>query len=396
MKTSYVYEWLDNLINYGLNPAFIHPFPMNDEAAALISGNLAEEKQRLKTDLQFQFFSRKEETEMTLLIRKYYDALVVLINKAWAFRHHERAAAGNLTGVLDNALQTLEELLAFFQTNYTKYLTPEQELPVTHAQELRGEILEKKELIQKKLHEAGNSEEVTSVVTGALDDFVARIENGESITKREAAYHQALVKDIEDNKGQHTALSNCPSLHELLVYWNLNSKACIRYFTLGLDNIIKSNETVEEQLEFMRFQLKNISQLPQVPDFIYNPAYPSLKDYFTDYLSNEIDYLENKKIGFVPNVAYDAARDQRPPFKVLSTLSTDQMGIILKAGHDLGILISKSLSSLFQNIVPFISTKHKDELSWQSMRSKSGSAEDRDKEIAIETLQQLIAKIRES
>jgi hypothetical protein len=396
MKTTYIYEWLDNLINYELNPAFIHPFPMSDEASAQTINHLREEKQRLKTDLQHQFFGQRDEAQMGLMIRKYYEAMVGLINKAYAHRHHGLAFERNLVAVLDDTLVTLEELLDFLRMNYDPYLTPECHLPVTRALALKQEVMEKRELIEKKLHEAGNGEEVTQVVTGALDDFVERINRGESISEREAGYHKALVKDIEAHEGQHTALSNCPSLHELLVYWNLNSKACIRYFTLGLDNIIKSSETVEGQLEFMRFQLKNIAQLPQVPDFIYNPAYPSLKQYFTDYLLNEIEYLETKKIGFVPNEAYDALHSQQVPFKVMSTLSTDQMGLILKAAHDLGILVSRSLSALFKTIVPFLSTKHKDDLSWQSMRSKSGSAEDRDKEIAIEVLEQIIDKIRES
>lgn len=396
MKNNYVFEWLDSLINYELNPAFLHPSPMTAEGARNMIQNLQEEKQRIQVDLQQQIFQQKDETQMALKVTRYYEAIILLINKTYEHRQRDPTGQSGLSRVIEHTMTTLEELLAFFQTNYLRYLTLEQPLAVTHALELQAEVMEKKEALKVKLVSAGNSEDVTRVVTGALDDFIERIANGEVITKREARYHQALIRDIEDNKGQHTALSNCPSLHELLVYWNLNSKACIRYFTLGLDNIIKSNETIEEQLEFMRFQLKNIAQLPQVPDFIYNPAYPSLKDYFSDYLLNEIEYLEKKKIGFVPNATYEALHSAQTPFKVLCTLSGDQISLIIKTAHDLGIIIAKSVSAVYKAIVPFISTNQKEDLSWQSMRSKSANAEDRDKAIAIEVLEQMIQKIKES
>jgi hypothetical protein len=84
-----------------------------------------------------------------------------------------------------------------------------------------------------------------------------------------------------------------------------------------------------------------------------------------------------------------------PSGKVLCKLSTDQTALILRASDELKILISKSMNHLFKTIVPFLSTPNKVDLSYNAMRSKAYVAEERDKEIAIETLERMIKQIKE-
>jgi hypothetical protein len=52
------------------------------------------------------------------------------------------------------------------------------------------------------------------------------------------------------------------------------------------------------------------------------------------------------------------------------------------------------MNEVFKTIVPHLSTPYKENLSYDSMRSKSYVAETRDKEIVIETLEKMIKKIK--
>jgi hypothetical protein len=52
------------------------------------------------------------------------------------------------------------------------------------------------------------------------------------------------------------------------------------------------------------------------------------------------------------------------------------------------------MNEVFKTIVPHLSTPYKENLSYDSMRSKSYVAEERDKKTAIETLEKLIEKIK--
>ncbi|TRX30649.1 hypothetical protein FNW52_19805 [Flavobacterium sp. ZT3R18] len=108
---------------------------------------------------------------------------------------------------------------------------------------------------------------------------------------------------------------------------------------------------------------------------------------FANYLSVSFQIIERR--------TYRAPIIDYPSSKVLCKLSTDQTALILRASDELKILISKSMNHLFKTIVPFLSTSNKVDLSYNAMRSKAYVAEERDKEIAIETLERMIKQIKE-
>ena len=83
------------------------------------------------------------------------------------------------------------------------------------------------------------------------------------------------------------------------------------------------------------------------------------------------------------------------PQKLLCILSVDQMALLLRSADDLKIIMARSLNAVFKAIVPHLSTPYQENISWDSMRSKSYNAETRDKEIVIQTLEQMIKKIKE-
>lgn len=116
-----------------------------------------------------------------------------------------------------------------------------------------------------------------------------------------------------------------------------------------------------------------------------------------DYL-NELSQAIEKR--YTPYLSEMTGAGEMPAssfgtFKLVCELSVDQMGIILKAADDVKLVVSRSLSTVFKSIVPYLATSNKKELSWDSMRSNSYHPEQRDKEIAIAALEKLIRKIRE-
>jgi hypothetical protein len=82
--------------------------------------------------------------------------------------------------------------------------------------------------------------------------------------------------------------------------------------------------------------------------------------------------------------------------KVTCRLSSDQLGILLKAADEARLLVSRSLSQVFKQIIPHLSTPHRTDLSWESMRSSSYHPEENDKQIVISVLEDLIKRIKNS
>ncbi len=118
----------------------------------------------------------------------------------------------------------------------------------------------------------------------------------------------------------------------------------------------------------------------------------------SNWFTQEVFYLEKQvHYSIIPLKGVEVSKEvvQKEKTKLLSVLSVDQMALILRAADDLKIVMARSLNSVFKNIVPYLSTPYQENISYDSMRSKSYSAEMRDKEIVIETLQQMIKIINE-
>jgi hypothetical protein len=146
-KNPYVFEWLDNLISFELNPAFSYPSPMPEETVAAMVAKVKTEMQKLQSKFRNQFFSERGEENSAALIVKNYDAIVVMINKTYNHIHHENIGKANIIAVLNTVMLCLQELRAIFQTQYARYLNTEQFLPITDLMSFRDEILEKRPAI---------------------------------------------------------------------------------------------------------------------------------------------------------------------------------------------------------------------------------------------------------
>ncbi|MCV9932882.1 hypothetical protein OIU80_11360 [Flavobacterium sp. LS1R47] len=144
-----------------------------------------------------------------------------------------------------------------------------------------------------------------------------------------------------------------------------------------ITEINNSNELHKDNLKEVTDTL--ISCLDELITFI--------ESRFANYLGNNFEIIKRKYNG--PTMI------DNPSNKVLCKLSTDQTALILRASDELKILISKSMNHLFKTIVPFLSTPNKVNLSYNAMRGKAYVAEERDKKIAIETLERMIKQIKE-
>ena len=109
----------------------------------------------------------------------------------------------------------------------------------------------------------------------------------------------------------------------------------------------------------------------------------SIRERYPIYLANlTVNQPSNKTV-------------QRSSFKILCHMSADQLGLIIKAADETRLIEARSLSLVYQTIVPFLSTINKKELSWDAMRSSTYHPEEIDKATAISALEKMITKIKQ-
>ena len=163
--------------------------------------------------------------------------------------------------------------------------------------------------------------------------------------------------------------------------------------TFFIFNPQKTGQIVNAYLESLALLIKDAKE------YLLDLGDNHVQTEATETLIHELDKLRRRiEKRYQQNLISPAApADNEAPVihKVLVKLSVDQVAVILKAADDAKLLIARSLSAVFQSIVPYISTEKVKNISWKSARSSTYKFEDRDKMAAIAVLEQLIKRIRE-
>ena len=297
--------------------------------------------------------------------------------------------------ISESIINTLDDLLYFIENRYPNYLNLDERVPVPYLLVARKEILLKIGRLSKKKTTTSDVNQVFQIVVDALTAS-NQINAGHKITYREVLYQKELLKKLEMQLAVESKSNFYSAIDELLIEVNFNDSFYISHFIEKIETHLKSKETLADKIGELLFCYKEFSQLSSSERIAFDPLKQNIGFMLENWFKHEIKYLERKKELSVDIDENDAADEsmQMGEDKVECTLSTDQMALILRAGDESRVLKAKSMSLVFKTIVPFLSTPFKKNLSYHSVRSKSYNAEDRDKEIAIQTLKKIIEKIK--
>lgn len=396
MCEGYVLEWLDTLISVTLNPLKSEVGSIPPEDINKLQNLIIQEKDKVQSAIKFTVFNLNDETAIKCAIKNYHSSLVSLLDQALENKgpFAENAAP---QAILDNIISCIEELLFLIERRFTSYLGIDERVPATYFDLLKKELLKRLPRTIKKHREQHSLIPVLELIIREVEAFLNLPSDKHKHTFREMFYLKDLCVELEFLEYNDDA-TLYTTLDEVLIRMNFNSKTYIYNLTERIAAHINSVEQPSERMERLLFDLKSFKQLHKKPGMIFLTQNAVLHKQVDNWFSQEIFYLEKKiHYAIVPLKGGEqkSAPKDKEKEKLLSILSVDQMALILRAADDLRIVMARSLNSVFKNIVPFLSTPYQENISYDSMRSKSYSAEGRDKEIVTETLQQMIKKINE-
>jgi len=397
----YPLEWIDLMITVTLNPARTNLEAITNEQVACISARLGNEITQLKSSLKNQAFILTKESQIELLIKKYHSTLIILLDEAFENKNKVIEKSDLLRTAYNEIIICLDELLTFIEVRFSSYLSLDERVPATYLLVSKNELSQRLRKLETRLYKLFTDHRIVDIVLNTLYSFTNRPKEDYPVTFRELLYKKALIKELEILEDLEKKTCIYTALNERLIYLNFNSKAFANHFTERLAKKINEFENISDKLDQLLMYFKEFNQMHRKPGVIFNPQYRDIKTVLTNWFVQEIFYLEKKMhLSVSPlqgNTELPKQKDsgEKQKQKVLCTLSTDQTGLILRASDELRILVAKSMSEVFKTIVPHLSTPYKEELSYDGMRSKSYVAEERDKHIAIETLERIIRKIKE-
>lgn len=396
----YTLEWLDSLITISLNPEITNVTVISDLEIKSIIDRLGEEKNKQKSLLINYIFSLTEEKHIKLLLKQYHSTLVVLLDQALENR---KKLPNNciLSSAANELILCVDELLSFIEARFSNYLGTNERIPITYHAVKKEELKPRLKKLKDMFIEKNVNNEIRSIILKTFYSFIDHPPAATSVTFQGVTYLNELLRAIELLEDPTQTAHVYSTLDDLLIYLNFNCKDYISYFTKMIGKKISSVENIAEKMDKLLFYFKEFNQMCQKSGVALHPEENGLKEEIGNWFTQEILYLERKlQHASVPLESEKGNIETIVPVekenhKVLCTLSTDQAALILRAATELHVLKSRSLNAMFKTIVPHLSTPHKEDLSYDSVRSKSYVAEERDKEKAIEALENIIERINE-
>lgn len=400
MCGKYILEWLDSLITVSLNPAKNDFAAVTDAQITPILTKITEERAKFQSLLKNHVFGLTKERQIELFLKQYHSALIILLDQA---SENSKAIPGKkkaLKRLANETITCVDELLSFIETRFSNYLCLDERVPLTYLSVTKKELKPRIDKLNLKLSKQVTDERLRAIVTNCLCFFIDYDEGNYPVTFQELLYIKEFLRELEAMEVLKENKSIYSSLDKVLIYLNFNSTEYINYLTQKIAKKINAHEDISNRIDCLLFHFKEFNQMHRKAGIALYPHQVDIKDELSNWFSQEIFYLE-KKLHFSIIPLQDKVADvkektpaENEKSKVLCVLSTDQTGLILRAADELKILIAKSMNEVFKTIVPHLSTPYKENLSYDSMRSKSYAAEERDKKIAIETLEKLIEKIK--
>lgn len=390
MSNVYPLEWLDSLIVQTLNPKKTNVSALSEKDLALISENAQKESQRIQVLIKNEIFAMFRKRQIRLLVRKYHSNLIFLLDTVIENQNFKELKTNRLSQLIEQLIEVLDEMLCFIENRFTYYLSMDERVPITYLIVSRKEL--KVKLTRLKALSAKNEkdkEKIQIVIDAFTESIESKTQN--KVTFRQIRYERDLLKALINQDYNTKGETIFGTADQILIAMNFN---CRKYISLIKEQILKNIEKEEEsdfRLELLLLYYKDFNHLTSNEKITFDPSMENIKPVLDNWFKNEIAYWEKKKeLG----TSVRRAKSKSIEEKVECDLSADQLGLILRAADESRLIKARSMNLVFQSIIPYLSTAFKKDLSYQSVRSKSYNAEEKDKETAIAGLEKMIKKIR--
>lgn len=388
---TYTLEWLENAVT-ALNPArgnFVEPGPFEVETFVT---RIREETMRQKVVIKNQAFQLFEKKKRRVLIKGYHLCFVVLMDKAYENMATGAALSKPFHDACQALISAIAELLEFLDEHFGDLIGCDRRVPATYLENVKIELHASIAAFEKKLYEKTRSKELTGILLHSLYGFTSRPQ-ARKVSFREVFYKKELVKQIEDILASKGKVNFRESLMQRLVYLNYNSRAFIDYYTGWVAGEANAIQDGPGRLDYLLLSFKQFSQMHHKPGLRLNPDYQDLQTKIGKWFAAEIAYLRGRTAPGEATADWRGVQGKGPKARV--GLTVDQVAVAVRAMVDIKILEVGSVSQAFRLLVPFLSSQHQQNISWDSMRRKAYQVEDRDKQVVVDVLEKTIKVIRE-
>ncbi len=349
------------------------------------------ETERIKRAFIDEVFSLKRDKQIEKYIQQHQSVIIRCTDNLLKYFSptdlnsiYSYDSSPTLVNLYKHIYCNLEELLSYIESYFSKYFNLEDKIPDSYLFIAKREFNEKITKYKRKTFNTQNCE-LESLALSPINRFRA---NSEITTFKHLIFLKELLNTIFGScKNCKKAEFNC-KLQRNLIYLNYNS---YRFFCYMINEIIQqyqSKETLSEQIEILSFHLKYINQTQQKPGFIYKPGHYAISDRMLSWLIEEIAFLE-KRQQLTINFERSYNEKLRKDFKILTDHSVAQVAYFIRLLVEVGAILNKNQKELINFFASYISSKHAQQISPDSFRTKYYNIEEK----SINVIRDLIIKL---
>ncbi|NJK94243.1 MAG: hypothetical protein HC830_00030 [Bacteroidetes bacterium] len=159
-----------------------------------------------------------------------------------------------------------------------------------------------------------------------------------------------------------------------LVSLNFNSFSFFQYCVKRFRNELDKLDSFVEKTDFLAFHLKFLNQIPVRPGYSLFSGRKSISEYISNWILEEICYLERKMTNDFNPKHEQELQDQNK--KILTSLTVSQMACFVRIFVEVGAIKGMVKEDVIRFYATHYSSKYQENISHGSFRSKYFVIED--------------------
>jgi hypothetical protein len=393
-RNEYVLQWLDHTVHLSLNPLKDLP-NLSESDLQLIKQRALSEPNNQIGFLHQNTLSLLNEKKIRVFINQYQQTLLFLLDQSYLNLKHIDASNLESIECCKSVISCIEKILEHVRIRFTRFINPDRPLSENQCIIIQKEFLAKIEILKARFKNAPDYESLTAIIWAVLHEFSTQ--SPLLIQHSQVVYFQGLISHLERTEVESDSQTLHHRLIHLLIGLNFNDRCFVDYYSQYVSTQIERAESGKAS-ELLLLK-KQFFQAYVSSDQSLYPQSPSLRKSIGNWFKQETTFLSQVESANVtmpePEKPLVESNELLKAQKVMCLMSADQIGILLHSLDALRIVQAKSMSAVFESIVPSLSTMQKSDLSWKSMRSKSYVFEDTDRKAVTTVLQSMIKFIEE-
>jgi len=386
----YELEALEQLIADTINQSQNAFLDSNKEAPW--TSTLIHEIERTKRAFIKESFSLKKDKHIEVYIQQHQGAIIHLWDSLPSYNEAVTPVGRQTVQLLHIKLG---ELLSFVEKHFSRYFDLAAKIPESYRSISANDFSEKLPPLTGKLKEKGLKVSVISLMTEPLKDF---IENNEvKISFRKLIYLKELYNEILELSESEVELKEVEKLVcTTMIYINYNSPKFLSHCAKIIKEAYQAKSTLTEQLEKLSHYLKLINQQQEKPGFSLKHSQKSLKVQLSEWVIEEIIFLERKQqLSFSFKIDKAEAALQKS-FKIMTESSVPQVAYFVRILMETGLIKNHSTIEVIRFFSSHIRTSRVENISADSFRSKFYNTEQTAKDAVKDDVMKLLNHIKNS